>query len=394
MVRLNKVCPSCGADGMRPFYSVPSVPVHSCLMFATEEEAGKFPRGRVELGFCETCGFVSNMAFDPTVQDYSPLYEDQQCYSPTFNAFAERLAARLVEKYDLRGRDILEIGCGKGDFLSLICRAGDNRGVGIDPACDAERIDASLSARITLIQDYYSERYGDRTGDMVLCRHTLEHIHATRRFLEVIRRGIGDRRDTIVSFEVPDVTIVLDDFVFWDVYYEHCSYFSPGSLARLFRSCGFEVLDLYRDFDDQYLLLDARPASAASSKAHPLEESLADMSRAVERFRTGVEQRKKEWTDRVRSLHDAGKRPVVWGSGSKCVAFLTTLGLDSEIGCIVDINPHRHGKYIAGAVKKIMPPDCLKTYQPGAIIVMNPIYKHEVADMARGMGLSAEVFSV
>jgi hypothetical protein len=228
----------------------------------------------------------------------------------------------------------------------------------------------------------------------VLCRHTLEHIHDTRRFLEIIRKGIGDRLDTIVSFEVPDVSIVLKDLVFWDVYYEHCSYFSPGSLARLFRSCRFEVIDLYREFDDQYLLLEARPVGAVSTKPHALEESVGETARRVEHFRTGVEKKRAGWSRRVRELHEAGKKPVIWGSGSKCVAFLTTLGLDREIGCVVDINPRRQGKYIAGVVKRIMAPDYLREYRPDTIIVMNPVYRNEVAEMVRGMGLSAEILSV
>ena len=42
----------------------------------------------------------------------------------------------LIRRYDLRGKEVIEIGCGKGEFLSLLCEVGDNRGVGFDPADD------------------------------------------------------------------------------------------------------------------------------------------------------------------------------------------------------------------------------------------------------------------
>jgi hypothetical protein len=271
---------------------------------------------------------------------------------------------------------------------------GDNRGVGIDPSCDKARIEGPASDRITVIQDYYSEKYSHYTGDLVMCRHTLEHINDTRKFVETVRRGIGDRRNTVVFFEIPDVTIVLENFVFWDIYYEHCSYFSPGSLGRLFRSCGFEVLDLYTDFDDQYLMIEARPADAPPPLPHRREEPVREMTERVERFAARVEEQKSRWLRLMAEKHAAGNRPVIWGSGSKCVAFLTTLGIDREIGCVVDINPRRHGRYIAGVVKRIEPPEYLREYQPGTIIVMNPIYKDEITAMAMKMGLSAEVIAV
>jgi hypothetical protein len=118
------------------------------------------------------------------------------------------------------------------------------------------------------------------------------------------------------------------------------------------------------------------------------------MIRRVEHFRSGVERQKDGWKRLVADLHAEGKRPVIWGSGSKCVAFLTTLGIDREIGCVVDINPRRHGKYIAGAGKRIMPPEYLREFKPGTIIVMNPIYKGEIARTAAEMGVTADIVTV
>jgi SAM-dependent methyltransferase len=363
-------------------------------MFSSEAEARDFPRGRIELGLCTACGFVWNMTFDPAVRDYSPLYEDQQCYSPTFNKFARSLAENVIRKYDLHDKDVVEIGCGKGDFLSLVCELGNNRGVGIDPSCERERIQGAAAGRINVIQDYYSDKYAGYTGDAVICRHALEHIPDTRSFVETVRRGIGDRREILVLFEIPEAGIVLEKLVFWDIYYEHCSYFSPGSLGRLFRASRFDVLDLYVGYDDQYLVIEASPIDGPFGKPHPREEPPGEMVRKAEHFRNGVEREKRLWRDRVRTLFREGKRPVIWGSGSKCVAFLTTLGLNGEIGCVVDINPRRHGKFIAGVVKQIMPPEYLKEFKPGAIIVMNPIYRDEIASAARAMGLGADILTV
>jgi SAM-dependent methyltransferase len=394
LVSQGYVCPNCGIGKMTKFYEVKDVPVNSCIMMSTQHEAVNFPRGEIALGFCEECGFISNVAFDSSKVDYSSTYEDQQCYSSTFNAFAQGLAKRLVEKYDLRNKRILEIGCGKGDFLALLCELGQNYGVGIDPAFIKGRVKSSASDRLTFIQDYYSERYVNYKGDFVCCRHTLEHIQDTAGFVNTVRRAIGDRLETNVFFEIPDVTRVLRELAFWDIYYEHCSYFSLGSLARLFRSCKFEVIDLSIDFDGQYLLIEAKPTKQKSNKMHELEESVKETANHVKYFSTQCSDKLQQWKNGLQEIHAEKKRAVVWGSGSKCVSFLTTLKIQDEIEYVIDINPHRHGKFIPGAGKRIMPPEFLKKYKPDVTIVMNSAYRDEIQQMLDDMKVKTEVTSL
>ena len=78
----------------------------------------------------------------------------------------------------------------------------------------------------------------------------------------------------------------------------------------------------------------------------------------------------------------------------KCVAFLTTLRLDPDGGIVVtDINPHRHGKFIPGIGMEIAPPQALRAFAPDEVIVMNGIYRDEIAGMLSEMGVVARVIS-
>lgn len=387
-------CPSCGSKGLTPFYEVRNVPVHSCLMPSTEQEALAFPCGDVLLGFCEHCGFITNVAFDAKWSAYAPNYEDQQSFSPTFNQFAVDLANRLIEKYDLRNKDIVEIGCSKGDFLLLLCELGNNRGVGIDPSVVPGRVKSKAAERVKFIQEYYSDRHAEYVGEFICCRHTLEHIQPTAEFLQTVRRSIGDRLNTAVFFEIPDTTRVLRDLAFEDIYYEHCSYFTPGSLARLFRQCGFAVTDLYFAYGQQYLLIEARPVDELSTQVLPLEESLEQATQDVEQFTISIAAKLTHWKQHLQHMQEQGKRVVIWGSGSKCVAFLTTLNTKDQVQYVVDINPHRHGRFIPGIGKAIMSPEFLKEYKPDQIIVMNAIYCSEIQKMLNEMGVTTEIVAL
>ncbi len=387
-------CPNCGNHELTVFYEVRDVPVHSCLMMSSKEEAINFPCGDVVLGFCDRCGFITNTQFDAHWSAYAPNYEDQQSYSPTFNKFSLKLANHLIDKYDLHNKDIVEIGCSKGDFLLLLCELGNNRGVGIDPSVVPGRVESEAADRVTFIQDYYSEKHAKYVGDFICCRHTLEHIQPTSEFIKTVRKSIGDRLDTVVVFEIPDNTRVLKEQAFEDIYYEHCSYFSPGTLARLFRASGFEVTDLYCDYGDQYLLIEAKPVAMPSEKIHPFEETVEDVAKDVQLFSDKITSKLEYWKNYLDDAQAKGEKVVVWGSGSKCVAFLTTLKTIDKIQYAVDINPHRHGKYIPGVGKEIMSPEFLKTYQPDKVIVMNAIYCEEISKMLADMGVKTEVVAL
>ncbi len=390
----DKACPNCGSIGLSIFYEVKDVPVHSCLMLSSAEDALDFPSGDVVLGFCDTCGFITNTEFDSKWSAYAPNYEDQQSFSPTFNRFAKELAQKLIDKYDLHNKSIVEIGCSKGDFLHLLCELGNNTGVGIDPSAVPGRVSSSAADRVTLIQDYYSEKYAEYVGDFICCRHTLEHIQPTAEFVRTVRKSIGDR-DVAVVFEIPDTVRVLKEIAFEDIYYEHCSYFTPGSLARLFRSCGFEITDLYRAYGDQYLLVDAKPIAApADGNIQPIEDSPEQIAKDVQHYIDQIDSTLGSWRDRLTTAQKENKKTVVWGSGSKCVAFLTTLDTIDKIQYVVDINPHRHGKFIPGVGKQIMSPEFLKEYQPDQVIVMNEIYCDEIGAMLDEMGVKTELVAL
>ena len=72
-------------------------------------EALAAPRGDIRLAFCEACGMIFNTAFDPTLQEYTSGYEAQQSFSPRFRAFQSDLIERLIDRYDLRDKDVVEI---------------------------------------------------------------------------------------------------------------------------------------------------------------------------------------------------------------------------------------------------------------------------------------------
>jgi len=387
-------CPVCSSEEYTVFFEVCQMPILCNRLWPLYNEAINAPKGDIQLGFCKSCGHIFNTEFDPELIKYSTEYENSLHYSPRFQEYANTLAKRLISSHGLYDKDIIEIGCGKGDFLATLCELGKNRGIGFDPAYEDERFDSTEKRHLTFIKDYYSERYSSYKGEIICCRHVLEHIQFPRDFLISIHRAIGNRHETVLFFEVPNVMFTLKDLSIWDIIYEHCGYFSVGSLAYLFACCGFKVCDISEAFEGQFLNIYALPGDILVNYNFDYQSDLIRVTNEIKVFEDKYQSKVDTWRSKLEKIMHLGQRIVVWGGGSKGVTFLNTLKTLEQIKFVVDINPHKHKKYVPGTGQKIVPPEFLIDYQPDVIIVMNPVYSDEIRRTVECMNLTAKLLPV
>jgi SAM-dependent methyltransferase len=377
-------CPVCLSAEVTPFVKILHVPAHCNLLYPRRVEAITAPSGDIHLGHCRRCDHIFNLTFDPSLMEYTQDYENSLHFSARFQSYAMALVEKLVDRYDLRGKDVIDIGAGKGDFLIMLCRAGENRGVGFDPSYipgpEAE------AEGVTFVQDFYSEQYTNYPADFIACRHVLEHIEKPRDFVASVRSAVNGRLETVVFFEVPNVLYTLRDLGIWDIIYEHCSYFSPHSLAHLFRQVGFEVLDVSAVFGGQFLTIETRLAAETAEPDAP--DSITPL---VEAFAENYNRKVTAWQQQMGRIVGDGRKAVVWGAGSKGVTFLNILKTRDMIKYVVDINPRKEGMYVAGTGQQIVPPAFLKNYRPDVVIIMNANYHDEIRQTLDDMGLESEI---
>jgi hypothetical protein len=189
---------------------------------------------------------------------------------------------------------------------------------------------------------------------------------------------------------VPNVLFTLRDLGIWDLIYEHCSYFTVSSLACLFASCGFDICSLTEAYEGQFLCVEALPREGLARPPASPEGELQWMTDLVVAFADKFRRRVESWRDNLEQLAQARQRVVIWGGGSKGVTFLNALETQDQIAYAVDINPRKQGMYVAGTGQRIVPPEFLRGYRPGVVIVMNPIYKSEIQQLTKGLGLAPE----
>jgi hypothetical protein len=385
-------CPACGGDSLAEIYRLGAIPVQNAVLVDSAAEARAFTHHGLTLLFCDDCGFIFNANFDLSLVDYASKTEESQHFSSTFSRFAKDLVAEVASLYDLNGKRTLEIGCGKGEFLEELVRQTGTMGLGVDPGFIPERLPGRNGLAIAFQREYFDPKTIRITPDFVVCRHTIEHIPDVCSFVEQIAEMVDGHTEVGILFETPDVRRVLAEGAFWDIFYEHCSYFSLGSHARLFRRAGLGVTRLYLAYSGQYIVQYAEPGTGGCRLSQ--EDDLNELRALAAEFPAKVAEMRAQWTDFVRSRYSAGRRVAIWGGGAKGVSFLTTNGITDEVCQIVDINPYKQGKFLPGTGHPVIGPEALKEAPPDVVVVMNPVYLPEVGARLAEMELDPELVAL
>jgi len=388
-------CPVCGSNDVEDFFHVPSIPVDAGACFQKQEDALRAPCGSINLAICNDCGYIGNRTFEYSRISFGTTYDISLDHSPVYQAFERDTVARLAEMHNLQHKSILEIGCGPAHFLQLLCEAGGNSGVGIDPSVPREGTEPCGSGNLTLIRELYSDKHANFQADLVCCRQMFCLISDPLGFLKMVRRNIGENHDTAVYFEVPSAEYQYDGPIQWNVFFEHASVFHETSLRRIFANAGFIVRDCQPCYvDDQYIYVDAVPDPECyerESREPPADPLFLEKIRSFsERYGNAVVY----WQQKLKELAEAGTRVAGWGAGGRGVFFMNMFDTRNLIPCIVDINPKRQGAYLAGTGQKIVAPEYLCDYQPDVILVTHSTYVEEITSHIEKMGLKSKVLAI
>ena len=325
-------------------------------------------------------GFTENLKFDPSLVVYDENYQNCQATSGVFREHM-RLVAETLMKLAPRGSRLVEVGCGKGDFLKMIAEDGYFLSTGFDATYEGT-------------QPYIQKRYlttEDRIdAEIVALRHVLEHVPRPHEFLQTLRQVFGD---TQIFIEVPDLEWIEKTGSYFDITYEHVNYFTQQSLNELF---GGKVKATGRLFGDQYLYVVASLSDLAPSFRESYETSSSWETLDFDLLFPCL-------SSQVDSIcrRAVGHRVFVWGAATKgCLFAFHWQRLASEhvpIDSVVDINPAKWGKYVPGTSVRIESPQDLipRIRDDDLVVIANPNYEAEIiAELQKNCRLKVNFFTL
>jgi hypothetical protein len=328
------------------------VPVFQNKAYATRAEAEAALVADVELVQSTISGFVYNHLFQPELMVYDINYQNEQSNSSVFKDHLRSVLDRLIS-YGIKEKKVVEIGCGKGVFFEMMLQEGIDC-QGFDPTYEGENT--------RIIKDYFTDKNNDTDAGVVIMRHTLEHIPDPFSFIHTIAKANNYKGYLFV--EVPTFDWIINKKAYWDIFFEHCNYFTEQSLG-----CMFDEAVVSNFFGGQYIYL---WADLGKLRKTILQQKFIPFNNH------GFREKMKE-----HEMFLKAKSPVViWGAGAKGSTFLNLMDKDRKrISYVVDINPLKQNRFIAGTGHPVYSPEQLKQEYPGTIIIMNENYREEIIKM-------------
>lgn len=310
------LCPVCKSVESKGLVRMRNIPIFCNVLCLSVEEARAVKRGDIELVLCDHCSHIYNRLFNSSIVSYRPGYENSLHFSKRYRSYAAQQVERLLDTYNLFGQGVIDVGCGKGEFLRLFTRMGNCTGTGFEPTADP--LEGHKISDIHIISDTFSEHYFDIPAKCYASRHVLEHLPDPVHFLKTIGKAMHGK-DALLFLEIPDGAYMLEQCSIWDVIYEHYSYFTPVSLRYLLEHTGFDCGEIQYGFGGQYMFVDAfaqagRHLMAISSQ---VGQDNSAIFRLADEFALCSEKRYEKveeliWTERQRR-----RKIVLWGLGQR-----------------------------------------------------------------------------
>ena len=343
-------------DPLLAYSNMPKAAQHFPSADALTSETGV----DLEVCQCSHCGLVQ-LSNEPV-----PYFREvirAAAVSEVIREAKTRQFSEFIQTHDLKGKKILEVGCGRGEFLSLLT-SSDVQAFGLEgsESSVAECRRAGLSAHL----GYPDGDLGplpDGPFDAFFLLMFLEHMPDPNQALQAIRENL--REGAVGLVEVPNFDMVLAKRLFSEFIGDHLFYFTQETFRSTLQMNGFDVLSC-GELRDDYVL------SAVVRKRTRLD--IAHFHIDQEKIKANL----LGYLDRF-----TGKKIAVWGAGHQALAIIAMTGIAGRIHYVLDSAPFKQGRFTPATHLPIMPPDTLLTDPVDAVIVMAASYSDEVANILR-----------
>lgn len=310
----------------------------------------------LEIYECECCGTIQHLS-EPV-----PYYREvirAVAYSQEMKLFRVAQFTKLLDAFNLTSKLLLEVGCGKGEYLKLFREAGAEQIFGLE--FSDQNLEQAYNLEFDIKKGFLDKEFvnpWDLKFDCISCFSFIEHWPDLKTGLGNIRKLLKDNGIFIV--EVPNFDFICREGIYSEFTIDHIYYFTAGSLRNILYQMGFEILALEETWHE-YILSAVCKIRKHTNFSHIKERQKSDVN------------------DLISFLSKFDKKEVVvWGAGHQSLSLLAMLSAEKFVNYVVDSAKFKQEKFCPATGLKILNPVVLSAHPPKVILIMAAAYSNEV----------------
>lgn len=399
---MKMTCIACG-HALSPLMTLDDMPASAQNIPAASELAEDHPLS-LTLCQCPSCGLVQ---FDTEPVDYYRDVIRAGGGTRTMTRLRHEEYARLLtamQAQHIRGRRIVEVGCGRGEFLRMWQNlAEDPEGAAAlarDQACDplsgqpnaaplhlvgiehkpslVEEANASADKKYRVYEGFATGdvRYPEGPFDAFVQFNFLEHQPDPCDMLRNIWHNLKPQALGLIT--VPSFEYILRYNGYYELLRDHIANYTEFTLQKLLQDCGFELLSMD--------LVNRDTIEAIVRKADPDELSKLHYSGRlidVSALRDSYDRLSASVNAHIDHLSESHRTMAIWGASHQGFTLAATTKLGGRVEYIIDSAPFKQGRFSPASHIPIVAPDYAVAHPVDEILIVAPGYTDEIAGIIR-----------
>ncbi len=277
--------------------------------------------------------------------------------------FRKKQFSNFIKKHSLEKKKIIEIGCGRGEYSSIMNMFNINA-YGLEYSTESVKY---CQKNGLIVSKGFIENSTDKLKyapfDAFYILNFLEHQPDPNTTLRGISNNLTD--NAIGLIEVPNFDMILKNNLFSEFTSDHLFYFTKETLSSTLKQNGFEIIDCHVVWHN-YII------SAVVQKRKKLD--ISHFYKYQKKLKNEVE----------KYIAQFGRKKVaVWSAGHQALAIMSLLKLADKIKYVIDSAPFKQNKYTPATHIPILSPKALNSEPVEAIIVMAASYSDEVVKIIK-----------
>ena len=330
---------------------------------------------------CEQCWLVQAVEYTSNSDIFNHDYGYYSSFSTSWLAHAKRYVDTIVERRSLDDNCfVVEIASNDGYLLRNFVERGIPC-LGIDPASNVAEAarEVGVDTEVSFFDTALAQRLATERSkaDLIIGNNVLAHTPYINDFVAAVKVLL--KPEGMATFEFPHLLELIQNNQFDTIYHEHFSYYSLRTVQAMFVHAGLKIVDvellksaggslrIYIEHDDTttavsgsvQTVLDAEHAGGLFSL--PTYTAFAD--RVV-----GV---KHQLLEMLLNIRKEGKTVAGYGAPGKGNTLLNYCGIKPDLlPYTVDLNHHKHGRYLPGSHIPVYPTERLQETRPDYILIL------------------------